>query len=79
MSFKKDVFVRCTFNKWQTFIEFPCRFSTKGSDCSDKYDTFSFEITIPDEAEEHDVIEFCIGFRTDGREHWTRILAVITS
>ena len=36
----------------------------------DKYETFSFEITLPSNADDQDEVEFCIGFRTDGNEHW---------
>ncbi|OQV25037.1 putative Protein phosphatase 1 regulatory subunit 3B [Hypsibius exemplaris] len=77
MSFKKDVFVRCTFNGWDTFSDYPAKFCGKASDAVDKYDTFSFEIVIPTNSRtssssdsDKQSVEFCIGFRSDGQEYW---------
>ena len=70
VSFRKDIFVRCTFNKWDTFVDYPAKFCVNAAANSDMYDTFSFEIKIPQEAEERHSIEFCVGFRTGGEEFW---------
>ncbi|XP_055351366.1 protein phosphatase 1 regulatory subunit 3B-like [Paramacrobiotus metropolitanus] len=67
VSFKKDVFVRCTFNGWQTYSDFPAKYCSSSTDI---YDTFSFEIAIPEEAEQRHLIEFCVALRTDGKEYW---------
>ncbi|XP_055348709.1 protein phosphatase 1 regulatory subunit 3B-B-like isoform X2 [Paramacrobiotus metropolitanus] len=65
--FKKDVIVRCTFNVWQTYSDFPAKYCSSNTDL---YDTFSFEISIPEEAKQRNLIEFCVALRTDGREYW---------
>jgi protein phosphatase 1 regulatory subunit 3A/B/C/D/E len=70
VSFKKDVFVRCSFNGWETFSDFPAKYHGKSSEAGGKYDTFSFEIAISARTDEKHTIEFCIGVRTDGTEYW---------
>lgn len=72
LTFKKDVFLRVTFDRWLSHIDIPCTYinSTKTGSKANKYDTFSFDFKISPVASRFEVIEFCICFQCDGQEFW---------
>ncbi|XP_076364531.1 protein phosphatase 1 regulatory subunit 3C-B-like [Tachypleus tridentatus] len=71
ISFKKDVFVRITFNSWSSFEDFPANYVNNGlGDMTSLYDTFSFSVSIPSVAYKYEVIEFCVCFKCGDLEFW---------
>ncbi|XP_022247795.1 protein phosphatase 1 regulatory subunit 3C-B-like [Limulus polyphemus] len=69
--FKKDVFVRVTFNCWSSFEDFPANYVNNGlGDMTSLFDTFSFSVSIPSVAYKYEAIEFCVCFSCESSEFW---------
>lgn len=73
MSYCKEVWVRVTYNRWDTHEDHPCTYvpsGMEGTSVYDLYDTFSFSFTVSSDAAKTGCIEFCVGFRCEGVEYW---------
>ena len=68
--FEKKVFVRITFNSWNSSSDIVCAYIPSGSAGASIYDTFRFQAEIPMSWYDHHRIEFCVCFAHDGLEHW---------
>ncbi|XP_050545433.1 protein phosphatase 1 regulatory subunit 3B-like isoform X2 [Daktulosphaira vitifoliae] len=78
LSYDKEVFVRCTHDKWATFEDTLCTYvqnntissnSTAGSaqNVTAIYDTFSFRLTLPGNATS---MEFAVCYKGGDFEYW---------
>ncbi|KAF4517382.1 hypothetical protein B566_EDAN009810 [Ephemera danica] len=78
ISFHKEVFVRATFDGWETHEDAFCTFVPNNPICFGTstsataagyvlYDTFSFRLTLKPRSRR---VEFCVCFRVDGHEYW---------
>ncbi|XP_060523690.1 protein phosphatase 1 regulatory subunit 3B [Cylas formicarius] len=70
ISFRKEVFVRHTFNGWKTYEDSYCSFIPNNIAPGTTYvlyDTFSFKINLQPKARK---VEFCVCFKCDDREYW---------
>ncbi|VDP12622.1 unnamed protein product [Soboliphyme baturini] len=67
-SFEKEVFVRFTDNDWNCYNDRAAKYLPSVHD--DLFDTFQFEFEIPFDDEHHQRLEFCVCYRTAGREYW---------
>jgi len=65
---KKNVFVRCTYNDWNTFIDVTA--GPLSNDETTSTSTFSFALGIPRDFVKGDVLEFAIGYTGMGRIYW---------
>ena len=66
MAYHKEVVVRWSRNKWQSYKESRCSYVEASSDGT--MDKFSF--TIPRMTEAHESIEFALCYKVEGREFW---------
>lgn len=69
VSFEKSVKVRVTFDTWKTHTDIECTYIKDTYPCSYS-DTFSFEVTIPEDLRLHERIEFAINYQVAGYEYW---------
>ncbi|XP_018520067.1 protein phosphatase 1 regulatory subunit 3B [Lates calcarifer] len=69
LSFEKSVKLRVTFDSWKSHTDVDCVY-VKDTYPSSYSDTFSFEVSLPDELQRHERVEFAICYEVDGREHW---------
>ncbi|KAK7895773.1 hypothetical protein WMY93_021098 [Mugilogobius chulae] len=69
LSFEKSVNVRVTFDTWKSHIDIGCKY-IKDTYPSSYSDTFSFEVSIPENLRLHERIEFAICYKVAGREYW---------
>lgn len=67
ISFQKSVFVRCTFDGWQSHCD--CQATYYDSN-NVAFDTFSFQIEIPSDTDPEKSIQFAVCFKADGVENW---------
>ncbi|XP_014667463.1 PREDICTED: protein phosphatase 1 regulatory subunit 3B-like [Priapulus caudatus] len=77
VAYEKDVGVRVTFDSWGSHVDIPASYVNDGGVAiagpggGAHFNTFSFVVHIPPEAEDADArIEFCVYFRSGGEEHW---------
>lgn len=72
LAFEKEIFVRVTYDRWQSYINIPCAYMKLGQENEDidEYDTFCFNTKIWPIASKYEVIEFSVCFRCDGKEYW---------
>ncbi|XP_042901956.1 protein phosphatase 1 regulatory subunit 3B [Parasteatoda tepidariorum] len=71
IAFDKEVFLRITFDKWNSSEDVQAEFVPSGIESGNSpYDTFSFVFTIPPNASKYEVIEFCVCFKCSAAEHW---------
>ncbi|KAK3589736.1 hypothetical protein CHS0354_021058 [Potamilus streckersoni] len=71
VSFQKRVFVRYTFDSWETMNDVDACFVASPCDgLASPYDTFSFEFTVPTNLDKDKKSEFAIGFETPNGQHW---------
>ena len=67
--FEKKVFLRCTFDSWDSHMDINAMFVNNGP--KNMYDTFSFEFEVPTNFNKDLRIEFAICFQEgNGTEHW---------
>ncbi|XP_053318696.1 protein phosphatase 1 regulatory subunit 3B [Spea bombifrons] len=69
LAFHKNVKIRMTFDSWQTFTDYECQYVKDTYAGSDR-DTFSFDITLPENLQSHEKIEFAVCFDCDGKTYW---------
>ena len=70
ISFEKSVFLKITFDSWETSSEVHTNYVSCGRDGSNMYDTFSFESEIPTNTDISKKIQFCVCYRANGGEYW---------
>lgn len=69
VTFEKSVRLRVTFDTWKSFRDVDCTHTeTIYPSCAS--DTFSFEMSVPDELQPHHCVEFAVCYRVDGSEYW---------
>ncbi|XP_020782409.1 protein phosphatase 1 regulatory subunit 3B [Boleophthalmus pectinirostris] len=69
VSFEKSVNVRVTFDTWKSHADIGCKY-IKDTYPSSYSDTFSFEVSIPDNLRLHERIEFAISYEVAGCKYW---------
>lgn len=69
VSFEKCVKVRVTFDAWRSHTDIECTYM-KDTYPSTYSDTFSFEVSIPEDLKLHERIEFAICYEVAGSEYW---------
>ncbi|KAI4480397.1 hypothetical protein M0802_014258 [Mischocyttarus mexicanus] len=68
LAYDKEVIVRASNDNWNTHEDNYCTYVEQpGAPALILYDTFRFRLTLPLKS---DVIEFCVRYRTDGKEFW---------
>ncbi len=71
VAFEKTVFVRCTFDSWETHTDIPASYVPNSSCASaSKYDTFKFEISVPPAMDVKKKVQFCICYEVCNAQHW---------
>jgi len=65
---KKNVFVRCTYNDWNSFLDIPA--GHLSSDDSASTSSFSFAVGVPRDFVKGDKLEFAVGYTGMGRIYW---------
>ncbi|XP_076337632.1 protein phosphatase 1 regulatory subunit 3C-B-like [Tachypleus tridentatus] len=71
ISYKKEVFVRVTFDRWLSHEDILASYVPNGLENSASLiDTFTFYVSIPSLARETEVIEFCLCFKSDHSCNW---------
>ena len=66
-AFEKKVFLRITFNSWESSSDIQCLYVDNGKTM---HDTFCFETVIPSSWYTYHKIQFCVCFVENGRQHW---------
>lgn len=69
VSFEKSVKLRVTFDSWKSHTDIGCKY-IKDTYPSSYSDTFSFEVSFPENLRLHEHIEFAISYEVAGREYW---------
>lgn len=69
VSFEKVVHVRITFDSWKSYVDIPCTYMNNVYGCED-VDTFSFSIDLPSSVAPHELVEFCISYKTHETTYW---------
>lgn len=69
LSFEKSVKVRVTFDSWKSSTDVECHYVKDTYTGSDR-DTFSFDISLPDQMRSHEHIEFAISFEANNQMYW---------
>lgn len=69
VSFEKSVNVRVTFDSWKSYTDIACKYM-KDTYPSSYSDTFSFELSIPENLQLHERIEFAISYEVSGFVYW---------
>ncbi|XP_029025780.1 protein phosphatase 1 regulatory subunit 3B [Betta splendens] len=69
VSFQKSVKLRVTFDTWRSHTDVDCLY-VKDTYPSPASDTFSFQVTLPEQLLPHEHIEFAVCYEVDGTEHW---------
>ncbi|KAM8938677.1 protein phosphatase 1 regulatory subunit 3B [Pelodytes ibericus] len=69
LAFQKSVKIRLTFNSWQTFFDHECQYVKDTYAGSDR-DTFSFAVSLPENIQSNERIEFAICFECAGKTYW---------
>ncbi|KOX80119.1 Protein phosphatase 1 regulatory subunit 3C-B [Melipona quadrifasciata] len=68
LAYDKEVVVRASNDSWKTHEDVHCTYVEQpGSPALILYDTFRFRLTLPVKS---NMIEFCVRYRTDGKEYW---------
>lgn len=65
---KKNVFARCTYNDWNSFIDVPA--GCLPDDDVSSTSSFSFALNIPRDFVKGDLMEFAVGYTGMGRIYW---------
>ncbi|XP_035524459.1 protein phosphatase 1 regulatory subunit 3B [Morone saxatilis] len=69
VSFEKSVKLRVTFDTWKSHIDVDCVYM-KDTYPSSYSDTFSFNVSLPDELGPHERVEFAVCYEVGGCEYW---------
>ncbi|XP_067430251.1 protein phosphatase 1 regulatory subunit 3B isoform X2 [Thunnus thynnus] len=69
LAFEKSVKLRVTFDTWKSHTDVACEY-VKDTYPSSYSDTFSFQVSLPDELRLHERIEFAVSYEVDGCEYW---------
>ncbi|XP_044029497.1 protein phosphatase 1 regulatory subunit 3B [Siniperca chuatsi] len=69
VSFEKSVKLRVTFDTWKSHTDADCVY-VKDTYPSSYSDTFSFDVSLPDELRPHERVEFAVCYEVGGREYW---------
>lgn len=69
LSFEKSVRLRVTFDAWKSHADVDCAY-VRDAYPSSYSDTFSFEVSLPEELPPHECVEFAVCYEVDGRQHW---------
>lgn len=69
LSFEKSVKLRVTFDTWRSYSDVDCLYQ-KDSYPSSYSDTFSFQMSLPDELRPHQHVEFAVRYLVDCCEYW---------
>ncbi|XP_068191247.1 protein phosphatase 1 regulatory subunit 3B [Antennarius striatus] len=69
VTYEKSVKLRVTFDSWKSHTEVNCLY-VKDTYPSSYNDTFSFQVSLPDELRPHESIEFAVCYEVAGREYW---------
>ncbi|XP_046143198.1 protein phosphatase 1 regulatory subunit 3C-B isoform X2 [Osmia bicornis bicornis] len=68
LAYDKEVVVRASNDSWKTHEDVHCTYVEQpGAPALILYDTFRFRLTLPLTS---NVVEFCVRYRTDGKEYW---------
>ncbi|XP_068609397.1 protein phosphatase 1 regulatory subunit 3B [Brachionichthys hirsutus] len=69
VSYEKSVKLRVTFDSWKSYTEVNCLYvkDTYPGSCND---TFSFQVSLPDEPRPFESIEFAVCYEVAGCEYW---------
>lgn len=75
MAFEKQVSLRCTFDRWQSYFDAACSFQSCVTPSSGQYvgvDRFVASLDLAEQCadETRATIEFAICFKCAGQEHW---------
>ncbi|GAB1598349.1 uncharacterized protein LOC115212818 [Argonauta hians] len=65
---KRSVFLRCTFNLWETAVDIPATHTP--SSFPNQYETFSFALTMPVSFEEIMHVIFAVCYKSDNCIYW---------
>lgn len=72
LAFTKQVFVRCSFDSWWSYVDIPCIYQPPSylerNDHS--YDWFTFTISIPADFKAGGSADFAVCFQCDNNEYW---------
>ncbi|XP_014778619.1 uncharacterized protein LOC106875140 [Octopus bimaculoides] len=68
MGNKKSVFLRCSFNLWETAVDIPATHTP--SSFPNQYETFSFALTMPVSFEEIMHVVFAVCYKSDDQTYW---------
>lgn len=69
VSFEKSVKLRVTFDGWRSHTDADCVYM-KDTYPSSYSDTFSFQVSLPDEPRPREGVEFAVCYQVDGRAYW---------
>lgn len=69
VSFEKTVKLRVTFDSWKSHVDVDCAYM-KDTYPSAYSDTFSFQVSLPDELRPHERVEFAVCYEVGGTEYW---------
>lgn len=69
ITFHKKVFLRCTFDSWETHMDVESNYVSY-SDTNAVFDTFSFEFEVPTNFDQQKQMEFAVCFEADGKQYW---------
>lgn len=69
VSFEKSVKLRVTFDTWKSYTDVNCEY-IKDTYPSSYTDTFSFQVSMPDELKPHERVEFAVCYEVGGCEYW---------
>ncbi|XP_040014140.1 protein phosphatase 1 regulatory subunit 3B isoform X2 [Xiphias gladius] len=69
VSFEKSVKLRVTFDTWKSHADVDCVYM-KDTYPSAYSDTFSFEVSLPEELRPRERVEFAVCYEVGGREYW---------
>lgn len=69
ITFEKKVFLRCTFDSWETHMDVESKYVSY-SDTNTVFDTFSFEFEVPTNFDQQKKMEFAVCFVADDKEYW---------
>jgi protein phosphatase 1 regulatory subunit 3A/B/C/D/E len=71
LSFEKRVYIRCTFDSWETSHNFEVKYvQPVGMNSNHSFDTFSFEFDISTEMDPHHTVQFAVCFETPSNQFW---------
>ncbi|XP_070781312.1 protein phosphatase 1 regulatory subunit 3B [Enoplosus armatus] len=69
VSFEKSVKLRVTFDSWKSHTDVDCVYM-KDTYPSSYSDTFSFDVSLPEELRPHERAEFAVCYDVGGCEYW---------